>query len=65
MNSTRMTIMVETIMIAPQMIPTTVNLGNMASIQTIIGVGTIMIVQTMFQVNSDFPESKKERRPKR
>ena len=59
MNSTRMTIMAEMIMIVPQMTPTTVNLGNVASTQTIIGVETIMIVQTMFQVNSDFPESKK------
>ena len=59
--------MVETIMIVPQMTPTTVNLRNVVSTPTIIGVGTIMIAQTMFQVDSDFPESKKakERRPKR
>ena len=54
-------------MIVPQMTPTTVNLRNVVSTPTIIGVGTIMIAQTMFQVDSDFPESKKakERRPKR
>lgn len=54
-------------MIVPQMTPTTVNLRNVVSTPTIIGVGTIMIAQTMFQVDLDFPESKKakEQRPKR
>jgi len=52
-NSTQMTIMAETIMIALLMTPTTVNSKNKISTLTIIGAGTIMIVQTMFQVNSD------------
>ena len=46
-------------MIAPMMTPTTVNSRIVVSTQTITGVETIMIVQTMFQVDSDSPESKK------
>lgn len=49
-------------MIALQTIPTTVNSRIVVSTQTITGVGTIMIVQTMFQVDSDSPESKREER---
>ena len=48
MSSIRMIIMAGTIMIAPQMIPITVDLGIAVSIPTIIGVETTMTALMMF-----------------